>query len=151
RHVQDDVVVEALEVGVRANPDLDQRIAGLGAAPAWRASAFEPQGLAVGDPLWHADVQRPAVRQGDALLGPRGRLQEVDLQAVAHVAPPEPERAARLAAAAHRAEQVGEDVAEAEVVPCLRPALAAVERASGRAAEAAPQLPAGVDLPTVVL
>ena len=58
RHLDDDVVALALEHGMRLDPDLDQRVAGLALADAGIALALEPQHLAVGDACGNGDVER---------------------------------------------------------------------------------------------
>ena len=85
-----------------------------------------------------------------------GRLQEVDLQAVACVPAANTERAARLPAPPHGAEQVGKDVAETEVVAARAspaPACPASRRAAAGvgAVETAPRLAGRVDLAAVEL
>ena len=84
------------------------------------------------------------------------RLQEIDLQAVARVPAANTERAARLAAPPHGAEQVGKDVAEAEVVAVgARPASASPARrraaAGVGAVETATRLAGSVDFATIEL
>ena len=121
---------------------------------AGRALALQAQHLPVRYALGDREVEHPAVRHGHPLLGARGGFQEVDLQRVAHVAAARGEGPVRLSPARAPPEEVGEDVAEAEVVAGPAAAGAPAERpgsARVRALEAAAGLAVGVDLAAVVL
>src|SRR3546814_10437158 len=95
---------------MRLDGDLDQLVAGLTAAHARHALALEAQRLAVLGARLDAHVQRLAVGQLDAFFGALGGLQEADRHGVGDVGARPPHTAGA------RAEEVGDDVAGADVV-----------------------------------
>ncbi len=96
RQLEEDVVVLALEIAMRPDADLDQRIARLPAGRARLSPPAQAQHLTVVHPFRHVEIEHAAVRHRDALLCALHALDEVDLERVAHVA------AARREAAASR-------------------------------------------------
>src|SRR5262249_40409782 len=108
RQIEDDVVALALEIGMGANLQLDQRVTRLAASHARPALALQAQHLSLDHAGWDVDVQRLALRQQDALLDAVDRLQKVDLQVIAVVHATHVEAAARTGAAEHVAENVAE-------------------------------------------
>ena len=143
---------------MRADANLDHGIAGLAAADAWAALAFEPQRLAVGDARRNRQIERGAVRHGHALLGAEHRLQEFHLQGVTGILALQAEAGTLRAARAARGEEVGEDIAEAEIRARSVASTAAsatprpsAPRTAGLAFIAALRIAIGVDLAAVEL
>ena len=131
---------------MRADVDLDERVAILAAAQARCALALEPQHLPVADALRHGEVERATLRHGDALLGAANGFHEVHFERVAHVLAPQAEAGTACAAGT---EEIREDVCNAGIAS----AEAVCPAAAGPCAIArvrAHGLALGVDLAVVV-
>ena len=70
---------------MRAHHHLDEGVASLAAAETRHAFAFQAQDLPFVDAGGDTDVERAAVRQGDALLRALHRFEKIDLETILRV------------------------------------------------------------------